>query len=97
MDTAIKIKICMGSSCYSRGNMRVKEVVDGFVKARNLEDKIDFRGDLCCGKCGEGPNITIGDKEYHNVDEELVWDILEETFGKKKSERMNTGSGVIKQ
>lgn len=96
MDGKLSIKICMGSSCYSRGNQRVKEVVDNFIRTRNLADKIDFRGELCCGKCGEGPNITIGDKEYHNVDEEVIWDILETRFGKSKSDRLNTGSGRIK-
>ncbi len=95
MDKKLCIKICMGSSCYSRGNLRVKEIIEGFIRTRNLEDMIEFRGDLCCGKCGEGPNITIGDEEYHNVDEEVIWDILESRFGKSQSDRLNTGSGRV--
>lgn len=96
MSERLQIKICMGSSCYSRGNLRVKEIIDSFIRSRGIGDRVDFRGDLCCGKCGEGPNITIGDKEYHQVDEEVIWDILESWFGKSVSDRINTGSGKIK-
>ena len=87
MAEKISINICMGSSCYSRGNKRVKEVVEEYIKVKGLEDKIDFRGDLCCGMCGEGPNVSVDGIIYHYVDEEVIWDILESKFSKQKSHR----------
>ena len=86
----LSIKICMGSSCYSRGNLRVKEIIEGFIRSRDLESRVDFRGDLCCGKCEEGPNVIIAGREYHHVDEEVIWDILESWFGKTESEKQDS-------
>lgn len=87
MSNKIAISICMGSSCYSRGNKRVKEVVEEYISANKLEDRIDFRGDLCCGMCGEGPNISVDGVVYHYVDEEVILDILESKFSKRESHR----------
>ncbi len=83
MARIIEIRICMGSSCYSRGNLKVKEIIEGFVQSRGLEERVDFRGELCCGRCGEGPNLTLDGQEYSQVDEGVIWDILEEKFGKE--------------
>ena len=94
MTDKMSIKICMGSSCYSRGNLRVKEIIEDFIRSRGLENRIDFRGDLCCGKCEEGPNVTIGGKEYQQVDEEVIWDILENRFAEIESEQADTQADI---
>lgn len=77
------ISICMGSSCYSRGNEKMRQIIESFLKRNRLEGKVDFRGTLCTGRCGEGPNILINGKLYQRVDEGVLLDILEKNFGGK--------------
>ena len=74
------ITICMGSSCYSRGNNKNYEIIKNFLKENSLEAEIIFKGTLCSNSCSKGPIIIIGDKEYTNVKPVLINDILSENF-----------------
>jgi NADH:ubiquinone oxidoreductase subunit E len=75
-----KITICLGSSCFSRGNKEILEIVKGYLKEHNLEHNVFFSGELCTGMCAEGPIIKIDDKVYKQVNSETVFEILDENF-----------------
>ena len=62
------ITLCMGSSCFSRGNNRNLEVVQNFLQANNLDASVITRGHLCEGMCQQGPNLTIDGAQYRQVD-----------------------------
>lgn len=53
------ISVCMGSSCFSRGNAAVAELVQRYVEEHGLEEWVSVSGCLCGGKCKNGPNIRI--------------------------------------
>ena len=72
----IQIKLCMGSSCFTRGNEEILKVVKEFIATNLLEDKVDFRGHLCKGKCNCGPNISINNTEYEEINESEIMLIL---------------------
>ena len=42
-----QIKICLGSSCYSRGNNVHLEVIKKYIAENHLEAEISFSGHLC--------------------------------------------------
>ena len=65
----IKITVCMGSSCFARGNQQNLAFIEAFMKAHDLEAEIDLAGARCENKCATGPNITINGVEYNGVDE----------------------------
>ena len=64
---AIKVKICLGSSCFSRGNNKALEFLKEFIRAEQLEKLIDISGSLCEGKCNSGPHVVIDGVRYENV------------------------------
>lgn len=70
------ITVCMGSSCFSRGNSLNAEVIQRFLKEKNLEDKVQVRGCLCEGECKSGPHIRIDDKLFTEVTPEGLEDLL---------------------
>ena len=70
----LEIVICMGSSCYSRGNGRTIEAIQGFVAQENVQ--ANLVGHLCEGECNAGPNIAIGGTHYKQVDAATVLSIL---------------------
>jgi NADH:ubiquinone oxidoreductase subunit E len=72
----------MGSSCYTRGNDKILEMVRDFIETQGISDQVDFRGHLCKGQCNKGPNISIGETEYHEVSESNIRLILNEAFEK---------------
>ena len=84
MDTVITVKpgsktkivICMGSSCFARGNAKSLEAVEAFLKKHELGAEVELSGSLCEGNCGKGPNIAIGGKLF-SVGEKNLEKILE--------------------
>jgi NADH:ubiquinone oxidoreductase subunit E len=72
----VQITICMGSSCFSRGNNRNIEVVQDYLKARGLPAAVKLTGHLCQGHCQSGPNVTINDRMYHAVDPVVITGLL---------------------
>ena len=79
METKTKknsIAVCVGSSCFSRGNDKNLEIIQNYLKEINSTDEVELRGCLCQDKCNSGPNITINGKLYTNVDPRTITDIL---------------------
>jgi len=79
------ITICMGSSCFSRGNSRNIEVVQDFLKTQSLPPSVELSGHLCEGHCKSGPNITINGKMYHEVDPIVIIALLNHFLPKPKA------------
>lgn len=74
------IKVCMGSSCFARGNAKNLQLIQNFLKQKDIEAEVELTGLRCCNQCSIGPNITIDGTEYHNIDSGSLLDILEKQF-----------------
>ncbi len=86
-NSKLEVRICLGSSCYSRGNEKILDVMQSYLHQHNLNQRVDFRGKLCSCNCNKGPNIRFGDKDYHGVSESNIELILEDVFqGETKQE-----------
>lgn len=75
-----KIRICLGSSCYSRGNNVHLEVIRKYIAENHLEAQISFSGHLCEELCSSGPILRIDDKIYKEVNLSGLYRILQEEF-----------------
>ena len=75
-----KITICLGSSCFSRGNNKNIEIIKQFLKDNHLEADISFSGRLCEEACSRGPIICIDDHIYEEVSLSRLYKILQEEF-----------------
>ena len=79
------IVICMGSSCFGRGNEKTVEACESFLAERGLKDEVDvdLGASLCTGHCAEGPVVVVDGKVYTHVDPLVMRDILEKLFPKE--------------
>jgi NADH:ubiquinone oxidoreductase subunit E len=75
-----EIIICLGSSCFSRGNKNLLKIIQRYINTNGLSDKVYFRGDHCFDNCNEGPNINIGGKFFSHVNEDNIQQILKESL-----------------
>jgi NADH:ubiquinone oxidoreductase subunit E len=75
-DELASITICMGSSCFSRGNNRNIEVIQEHLKTSKVPPGVELSGHLCQGQCKLGPNVTINGKMYHEVDPIVIIGLL---------------------
>ena len=83
-DTLKSITICMGSSCFSRGNNRNIEVIQEHLAMEPLPAGLELTGHLCEGHCKAGPNVTINGKMYHEVDPIVIIGLLHH-FGQHRA------------
>lgn len=71
-----KIVICMGSSCFARGNERNIRLIQDFLRKNHLEAEIEFVGSRCENRCSVGPNLTIDDVIYNHLDGDTLTELL---------------------
>lgn len=78
----VKIVICIGSSCFARGNADNVKVTEDFLAQRGLTDDIDIElsGGLCTGNCPDGPIVIVDGKVYKHVEKGVMLDILKSYF-----------------
>ena len=78
----IKMVICIGSSCFARGNAENVKITEEFLAKRGLSDEvdIDLSGGLCTGNCADGPIVIVNDKVYRHVERGVMQDILNQCF-----------------
>lgn len=73
-----EIKICMGSSCFARGNGENLDYIEAFINGNNLDVEVEIVGLRCEDKCAKGPVVEIEGVEYTNCDLEKLKNILKE-------------------
>ena len=61
------ITICLGSSCFSRGNNDHLPVIQRYLEEHGLQDRFVLKGSRCEGLCLHGPNLRIGDALFQSV------------------------------
>lgn len=77
MINKIQIKICLGSSCFSRGSSEMVKMVQKYIRDKNISNKVAFMGDHCTGNCCLGPNIRIDGKIFNEITVTNITDILD--------------------
>ncbi|MEA4863236.1 MAG: (2Fe-2S) ferredoxin domain-containing protein [Victivallaceae bacterium] len=76
------IRICIGSSCFARGNEENVRITEKFLADRKLSDDVDvdLEGCLCLGKCQSGPIVEIDGVCHTNVTGGVMLDLLNRLF-----------------
>jgi NADH:ubiquinone oxidoreductase subunit E len=67
MSQEVEMHICLGSSCFSRGNKEVVMYIRDYLRKHHLEDKVIFKGARCMGNCSNGPNLKIKERIEEDV------------------------------
>ena len=79
-----EMDICLGSSCFSRGNKEVVLYIKDYLRKNHLDDRVVFKGARCFGHCSNGPNLVIDGKVIEGVTLDKVERFLEEYLGEIK-------------
>ncbi len=80
MNRKIEITICLGSSCFARGNKKTVQAIEAYIREHNLHDEVFFHGGHCFGECENGPIVKINGQTFNNVDHIGIIDILAAHF-----------------
>jgi NADH:ubiquinone oxidoreductase subunit E len=80
MTQRIEMQICLGSSCFSRGNKDVVMFIREYLRKNHFDDKVIFRGARCMGHCSNGPNLKINGITTEDVTLSKIEGILDREF-----------------
>lgn len=80
MTQKVEVVICLGSSCFARGNKNTLRVITKFIQDNNLAERIHFHGGHCFGDCAKGPILKVNETVYTGVDDVKALEILSSTF-----------------
>lgn len=75
MSSKVEIIICMGSSCFIRGNRILADKLQRYIIENNLADKVLLKGNLCFAECGTGPLVFFGDERVE-VETDQMYDYI---------------------
>ena len=81
----VEIVICLGSSCFARGNARNLAIIEEFLDSHKVKGSVRLSGKLCQDECKTGPNLAIAGEAHREVTEASLREILQE-FGKRAKE-----------
>jgi NADH:ubiquinone oxidoreductase subunit E len=77
----VEIRICLGSSCFSRGNADNLRIIQEFLAASGHTARITTMGHLCQDECSSGPNLIVDGVKHHNVSPMRLREILARACG----------------
>jgi NADH:ubiquinone oxidoreductase subunit E len=74
----VEIVVCLGSSCFARGNSENLAIINQHVQSHGLNASVRITGKLCQDECKQGPNLTIGGEFYHGVTAAKLRELLQQ-------------------
>ena len=74
----LEIVVCLGSSCFARGNSENLVIINQFMQSLGLKASVRLTGKLCQDQCKQGPNLIIGGEFHHNVTAARLRELLEQ-------------------
>jgi NADH:ubiquinone oxidoreductase subunit E len=80
MSEKVDVVICLGSSCFARGNKGLLKTISQYIKDNGIHERINFHGGHCFGNCADGPILKVNGTVYTAVDDQKAIDILTATF-----------------
>jgi NADH:ubiquinone oxidoreductase subunit E len=78
---AVELVVCMGSACFSRGNVKALDLIQRYLKDHDLERRVRITGTLCQDRCRQGPSITLQGECFCGLEPKAVLELLEERLG----------------
>jgi len=57
----LEVNVCFGTSCFLKGSQKVLQGVLDYLRANELENRVNVSASFCFEQCDRGPTVKIGD------------------------------------
>jgi NADH:ubiquinone oxidoreductase subunit E len=75
-ESGVEVVVCLGSSCFARGNAQNLAAIESYLQNRGLEKSVRVTGCLCQDECKRGPNVTMRGEHLHEVTAAKLREVL---------------------
>jgi len=86
---SVEIVVCLGSSCFARGNSENLAILDEYARQHESSVTLRTTGRLCQDQCKQGPNLLLDGVYHHGVTSEQLHELLHQL-----ELRLNSSAGV---
>jgi NADH:ubiquinone oxidoreductase subunit E len=70
------VVVCLGSSCFARGNAQNLAVVEAYLLNHGMQNSVRVTGCLCQDECKRGPNLMVRGEHLHEMNPARLREIL---------------------
>ena len=77
----VRVEICMGSSCHSRGNYQVAQLLRSF---QDEDPNVEVVGSLCANQCSDGPIVRVDGRMLSKVGAATLRAAIDEALTSQK-------------
>ena len=60
-DGPLTVRVCAGTGCFLRNSQAIIQGLMKHVEANDLGGKVQVQASFCFERCGEGPNVAVGE------------------------------------
>lgn len=57
----ITIQVCVGTNCFLNGSQELLRKLTHYVESNDLTDRVHLSATFCMERCGQSPNVRVGD------------------------------------
>ena len=73
----IPVKVCVGTSCFLNGSQDLLRKLMRYVEDNQLEDRVHLSATFCMERCGQSPNVLVGDRQLERCTLEAACEALD--------------------
>jgi NADH:ubiquinone oxidoreductase subunit E len=82
----MQITLCMGSSCYPRGNEDNLKIIQHYIEVHDLNETVELAGHRCQDHCKRGPNLMVNGNLHNDVSTAVLPALLRELLPSFKAD-----------
>ena len=72
----VQVRVCVGTTCFLNGSQELLRKLIGYAEQNGLEDRVQINATFCTERCGQSPNVTIGNIHLEKCTFETARDVL---------------------
>jgi NADH:ubiquinone oxidoreductase subunit E len=84
-NSPIEVTICLGSSCFARGNAKNLALLKKYEQENEGSISLKLTGSLCQDHCKQGPNLSIDGRIYNDIGVEKLRELLQKINREKRN------------
>ncbi len=75
-DAPVRVSVCVGTGCYTRGSYEVLARIRELAEAYGLEGSVEVTATFCLERCSEGVSVRVGDQIVTGINPDNVEELF---------------------
>ena len=73
----LNVAVCVGTNCFLKGSDKLLKRLNRYVRENELGEKLELFPTFCFERCGQAPNVYVGEELVDNANIDKVCQVIE--------------------